>query len=95
MAIFKSAEVRDCYPVVLVLLIWVRWSHSRLCCEGELSYCIGGHLLWIPVLKGEDIRLLDLLKRLLILDTFILAPHHIGGRLLELLDIILNRGTNY
>ena len=44
--------MRNCNPIVLILLIWIWRSHSSLSSECKFSYSICWHLLRIPVLKS-------------------------------------------
>lgn len=51
-AVFETTKMRDCYPIVLILLIWIRWGHSSLCSKGKFSNSICWHLLRVPILKS-------------------------------------------
>ena len=55
MAVLEATEVRDSYPVILILLIWVGRGHACFCGKGELSYSICQHLLWVR--RGEVVLL--------------------------------------
>lgn len=55
---FHPAKMRGCDPYILVLLIRVRRSHSRLGSEGELSHTVCVHLWRVP---SEKVKLLLLI----------------------------------
>ena len=44
--------MRDCDPIVLILLIWIWRGHSSLCSECKFGYSICWHLLRISILQS-------------------------------------------
>ena len=49
---FETTKMRDCDPIVLILLIWIWRGHSSLCSKCKFSYSICWHLLRISILKS-------------------------------------------
>jgi hypothetical protein len=50
--ILQSTEVWDCNPVILILLIWVRWRHTCLGSKCKFCHRICHHLLRVRIRKG-------------------------------------------
>lgn len=79
MAVFHTTKVRYSDPIILILLVWIRRSHSGLCGKCKFGDRVGRHLLGISV--SESV--------LLILDGFINRRDRIGLDLIFLDTAIL------
>lgn len=51
MAVLKSAEVRHCYPSILVLLLRVAWRETRFSGKCKFSDTVGVHLLGVRAVE--------------------------------------------
>lgn len=89
-AVFLTTKVRDCNPIILILLVWIWRSHSGL--GGKCEFCdsVGRHLLGVPMDKSKLLFLDTVLNRcdwislgLILLNTVILAFRYITTKFLD------------
>ena len=69
MAILNPAEVRNSNPVVLVLLVWVRWSKTCLRGECKLGDTVCRHLLRVRSRERVRIDRLSFLEAVLLIRS--------------------------
>ncbi len=79
MAVLHTTKVRYSDPIILILLVWIRRSHSGFSGKCEFGDRVGRHLLGVSV--GESV--------LLILDGFINRRDRISLYLIFLDNVIL------
>lgn len=52
MAVFKTTEVWNCNPSVLVLFVGITWGLARFSGKGKFGHAVRVHLFWITCVKS-------------------------------------------